>query len=55
MLFSSIYNLVCKISGAGMGGVVMVTGNNIEQKANLFKSFNVIPAEIGSEGIREEE
>ena len=48
-------NLVCKISGAGMGGVVMVTGNNIEQKANLFKSFNVIPAEIGSEGIREEE
>ncbi|KAH0786660.1 mevalonate kinase [Histomonas meleagridis] len=47
-------NLVCKISGAGMGGVVMVTGNNVEKKTNLFKSYNVISAEIGLEGIREE-
>lgn len=47
-------NLVAKISGGGMGGTVLVSGPNLADKANLFSKYNIIHAEIGAEGIREE-
>lgn len=46
--------LCAKISGAGMGGIVLVSGDDIQRKKDLFKPFRVISAEIGAEGIREE-
>lgn len=46
--------LCAKISGAGMGGIVLVSGSDIRRKGDLFKPFRVISAEIGAEGIREE-
>ena len=47
-------NLFTKISGAGMGGIMLITGNNLNEKKNLFKKFNVLKIDIGSEGIKEE-
>lgn len=46
--------LCAKISGAGMGGIVLVSGESVRGKEGLFAPFGVIPAELGAEGIREE-
>lgn len=46
--------LSSKISGAGMGGIMLVTGPDVEKKASLFSKYNVISASIGAEGMREE-
>lgn len=47
-------NLAAKISGGGMGGTVLVSGENLSEKVNLFNKYKIIQAEIGAEGIREE-
>lgn len=46
--------LTAKISGAGMGGITLVTGPNVKDKAHLFKKYPIINTEIGCEGLREE-
>ena len=46
--------LVAKISGAGMGGTVIVSGDNVHDKAHLFSKYKIIQSSIGEEGIREE-
>ncbi|EAY13426.1 mevalonate kinase family protein [Trichomonas vaginalis G3] len=46
--------LSAKISGAGMGGIMLVTGPDVEKKASLFSKYNVVAASIGAEGMREE-
>lgn len=46
--------LAAKISGAGMGGIMLVAGPHVLEKADLFSKYNVVPASIGAEGIREE-
>lgn len=47
-------NLVSKISGGGMGGTVLVSGKNLNDKINLFSNYKLIKADIDAEGLREE-
>ena len=46
--------LSAKISGAGMGGIMIVTGKDVEKKAGLFSKYDVIQATIGAPGMMEE-
>jgi len=46
--------LFSKISGAGMGGIVLVSGNDVLSKGGLFKDYNVVLASIGERGLIEE-
>ncbi|OHS93293.1 mevalonate kinase family protein [Tritrichomonas foetus] len=46
--------LVAKLSGAGMGGTVLVSGERAHEKAHLFNRYGVIQSSIGAEGLREE-
>lgn len=46
--------LAAKISGAGMGGIMLVTGPDLDKKEHLFSKYNVVKATIGAEGMREE-
>lgn len=46
--------LVAKISGSGMGGIVLISGKSLQDKISQFSKYDVIHAEIGSEGICEE-
>ena len=47
-------DLAAKISGGGMGGVVLVSGKNLKDKFDKFSKYEVIHAEIGAEGLHEE-
>ena len=47
--------LSAKISGAGMGGIMIVTGKDVEEKAHLFNKYDVVITKIGAEGMREEQ
>lgn len=46
--------LVAKISGAGMGGIMLVTGKDILKKQHLFSKFPSFLAKIGSSGLKKE-
>ena len=46
--------LSAKISGAGMGGIMIVTGKDVEEKASLFSKYDVLVTKIGAEGMKEE-
>jgi mevalonate kinase len=45
--------LSAKISGAGMGGIMLVTGKDVVKKARLFSKYSVISATIGAQGMME--
>lgn len=46
--------MAAKFSGAGGGGIVLVTGENVSMKKDLFAPYDVDDAVIGAEGLREE-
>lgn len=46
--------LVAKFSGAGGGGIVLVTGRDVTNKKHVFSPFDVDTAVIGAEGLTEE-
>ncbi|OHT05121.1 mevalonate kinase family protein [Tritrichomonas foetus] len=45
-------NLSAKLSGAGMGGVVLVSGDQLEQKVSLFNPYETYLTTLGAEGFR---
>ena len=44
-------NLVAKISGAGMGGIMIVTGDDLLEKKSLFSKYQNFYATIGAPGF----
>ncbi|KAK8860419.1 mevalonate kinase activity protein [Tritrichomonas musculus] len=46
--------LYAKMTGAGMGGVVLVTGNGLNQKLNIFEPYKTFIVHPDSEGFRKE-
>jgi mevalonate kinase len=47
--------LAAKISGAGMGGIVLVTGEGLQEKVGLFDAFNHFTVQPDVNGFKEEE